>query len=242
MAEPVTNGAQPLEAQIADRINASSLGINVKDPVNGPEQGVYIDNPYDAINADRDNRFGKHPKGTQPDRVYGPDLLLPDLDGKKAMGLGFMSGVPAIEDRIKMYLDWGADRAKNQPFVGVCETFNCVVIAILMAKNSPLPNNTVVEYIGVTQGTLGHAIAVINRSNATEQIRQVVPAPGQWGDNCIVVDQWYALQAGTGPVFHVAGQHADQAYVHFLTTGTTRIDLRGRFTKDGTRPAIQPRR
>lgn len=237
------NGGQSLEDQISDRINRSSLGIKVRNPVNGPEQGVYIDNPYDAINADKATRFGKHPKGDLPDRGYGPDILLPDLSRSKAIGLGLVrEPTPSLEERTKIYLDWGADRAVKQPFIGVCETFNCVVLAILLAKNSPLPNGTVVEYIGVTQGALGHAIAVINRSNATEQIRQTVPNPPQWGDNCIVVDQWYALQAGTGPVFHVAGNQADQRYVQFLTNGTTRIDVRGRFTKDETRPPIQPRR
>jgi hypothetical protein len=227
-----------LEEKLAERINRSALGIKDKVPVNGPDQGVYVNNPYNAINPDRSTRFGKHPKGLEPDLVYGPDFLRPTLTRTQSYGLGLGDNPPSQADRINTYLDWGAAHARKQPFVGICETFNCVVIAILTAKNSPLDPGTVVEYIGVTQGSLGHAIAVIHRNHATEQIRQIVPAPQNWGDNCIVVDQWYALQAGCGPVFHVAGNHADKRYVTFLNEGTDRIDLRGRFTVSSDRPAV----
>ncbi|MCE6998355.1 hypothetical protein LZG04_26670 [Saccharothrix sp. S26] len=227
-----------LEDQIATRIQASSLGVAVRQPVNGPDQGVFIDNPYNAINNNPLTRVGKDPKSRIVQYAPGRDTLLPVIPQLKARSLGYGDNPPSHAARVKDYLDWGAARAVKQPFVGVCESFNAVVIAILAAKNSPLANGTVIEYIGVTQGSLGHAIAVIDRANQVEAVGQTVPAPALWGPNCIVVDQWYALQAGTAPVFHVAGPHADNNYLAFLTTGTTRVGLYGTFTKDGTRPNI----
>ncbi|MEU4746056.1 hypothetical protein AB0G02_37120 [Actinosynnema sp. NPDC023658] len=229
---------QSLEDRIATRIQASSLGVAVADPVNGPDQGVYVDNPYNAINPDPRSRFGKDPRNRPVQYAPRSDTLLPVLPRLKALSLGYGDTPPSHSDRVKAYLDWGAARAVKQPFVGVCESFNAVVIAILAAKNSPLATGTVIEYVGVKQGSLGHAIAVIDRANRVEAVGEAVPAPGEWGADCIVVDQWYALQARTAPVFHVAGPHADQAYLAFLTNGTTRTGLYGTFTKDGTRANI----
>jgi hypothetical protein len=233
--------AHGLQAQIATRIQASSLGVAVAQPINGPDQGVYIDNPYSVINPNPLTRVGKDPKKRTVQYAPGSDTLLPVIPQIKAMSLGYGHTPPTHAERVQAYLDWGADRAVKHPFVGVCESFNAVAIAILAAKNSPLPNGTVIEYIGVKQGSLGHAIAVIDRANQIEAVGQTVPAPGLWGANCIVVDQWYALQAGTSPVFHVAGPNADNNYVAFLTTGTTRTGLYGTFTKDGTRANINLR-
>lgn len=233
--------AQSLEDRIATRIQASSLGVAVANPVNGPDQGVYIDNPYNAINPNAQSRFGKDPKKRIVQHAPGSDTLRPVLSKLQAGSLGYGDNPPSHAERVKAYLDWGADRAVKHPFVGVCESFNAVAIAILAAGNSPLAKGTVIEYIGVKQGSLGHAIAVIDRANQVEAVGQTVPAPALWGANCIVVDQWYALQAGTAPVFHVAGPHADNAYLTFLTTGTTRTGLYGTFTKDGTRANINLR-
>ncbi|APU12700.1 MULTISPECIES: hypothetical protein [Actinoalloteichus] len=233
--------AQSLEDRIATRIQASSLGVAVADPVNGPDQGVYIDNPYNAINPSVQTRFGKDPRKRIVQYAPGSDTLLSVIPPIKAKSLGYGDTPPSHAERVKAYLDWGAARAVGHPFIGVCESFNTVVIAILAAKNSPLADGTVIEYIGVKQGNLGHAIAVIGRANQTESVGQTIPAPGLWGADCIVVDQWYALQAGTVPVFHVAGPHADTDYVAFLTTGTTRTGLYGTFTKDGTRANINLR-
>jgi hypothetical protein len=235
--------AQSLEDRIATRIQASSLGVAVADPVNGPGQGVYIDNPYDAINPNRQTRFGKDPKKGIVQYAPGSDTLLAIIPPIKSGSLGYGSNnpEPPYTERVKAYLGWGADRAVKQPFVGVCESFNAVAIAILAAKNSPLADGTVIEFIGVKQGSLGHAIAVIDRANQVEAVGQTVPAPGLWGANCIVVDQWYALQKDTDPVFHVAGPHADNAYLGFLTTGTTRTGLYGTFVKDGTGATIKLR-
>ncbi|MGX7824812.1 hypothetical protein ACTG9Q_06940 [Actinokineospora sp. 24-640] len=233
--------AQSLEDQIATRIQASSLGVAVAHPVNGPDQGVYIDNPYNAINANALTRFGKDPRKRPVQVAPGTDTLLPVLSQLKSRAIGYGDAPPSHAERVTSYLDWGADRAVKHPFVGVCESFNAVAIAILAAKNSPLANGTVIEYIGVKQGSLGHAIAVINRANQVEAVGQTVPTPALWGANCIVVDQWYALQAATAPVFHVAGPHADNNYLTFLTTGTTRTALYGTFTKDGTRANINLR-
>ena len=232
---------QSLEDQIATRIQASSLGVAVANPVNGPEQGVYIDNPYNAINPNPQTRFGKDPKNRTVQLAPGSDSLLAVIPEIKVLALGYGVTPPSYADRVKAYLDWGAARAVKHPFVGVCESFNAVAIAILAAKNSPLADGTVIEYIGLKQGSLGHAIAVIDRANRVEAVGDTVPDPGQWGPNCIVVDQWYALQAGTAPVFHVAGPHADNNYLTFLTTGTTRTGLYGTFIKDGTRPNIKLR-
>ncbi len=232
---------QSLEDRIATRIQASSLGVAVANPVNGPDQGVYIDNPYNAINPNPQNRFGKDPRKRPVQYAPGSDTLLPVIPPIKALSLGYGNAPPSHAERVKAYLDWGSDRAVKHPFVGVCESFNAIAIAILAAKNSPLVNGTVIEYIGVKQGSLGHAIAVIDRANQVEAVGQTVPAPGLWGANCIVVDQWYALQAGTAPVFHVAGPQADINYLAFLTTGTTRTGLYGTFTKDGTRANINLR-
>ncbi|GAA1977039.1 hypothetical protein [Amycolatopsis minnesotensis] len=233
--------AQSLEDRIATRIQASSLGVAVADPVNGPDQGVFIDNPYNAINSNSETRFGRDPKSRIVQYAPGSDTLLTVIPRIKAMSLGYGDTPPSFAQRVKDYLDWGAERAVKQPFVGVCESFNAVAIAILTARNSPLDNGTVIEYIGVKQGGLGHAIAVIGRADRVEAVGDTVPVPGLWGADCIVVDQWYALQAGTAPVFHVAGPHADGDYLKFLTTGTTRTGLYGTFTKDGTRANINPR-
>lgn len=233
--------AQPIENLIATRIQASSLGVAVTNPVNGPDQGVYVDNPYNAINPNPLTRVGKDPRSRTVQYAPGSDTLLNALSQFQSRSLGYGDNPPSHAERVKAYLDWGAARAVNQPFVGVCESFNAVAIAILVAKNSPLANDTVVEYIGVKQGSLGHAIAVIDRANRVEAVGQTVPAPHLWGADCIVVDQWYALQANTSPVFHVAGPKVDNNYVGFLTTGTNRIGLYGTFTKDGTRTNISLR-
>lgn len=185
---------------------------------------MYIDNPYNAINPNPQTRFGRDPKKRTVQNAPGSDTLLPVIPQITARALGYGDTPPSYDDRVRAYLDWGAARAVTQPFVGVCESFNAVAIAILAAKSSPLPDGTVIEYIGVKQGSLGHAIAVIDRANRVEAVGQTVPAP----------DQWYALQAGTAPVFHVAGPDADNNYVAFLTTGTTRTGLYGTFTKDSS--------
>jgi hypothetical protein len=223
---------QSLEDRIATRIQASSLGVAVDSPVNGPDQGVYIDNPYNAIKSNRQTRFGRDPRNRAVQYAPGSDTLLEVLSRIKALSLGYGDTPPSYAERVQAYLDWGAERAVKHPFVGVCESFNAVVIAILAAKNSPLAEGTVIEYIGVKQGNLGHAIAVINRANRVEAVGVTVPAPDLWGAECIVVDQWYALQAGTAPVFHVAGPHAHKDYLTFLITDTTRTGLYGTFTKD----------
>ncbi|WP_156755223.1 hypothetical protein [Actinokineospora pegani] len=232
-----------LEEQIAERVQASSLGIAVREPVNGPCQGVYIDNPYSAINPDVEHRFGRSKQHPRPDRTPSPTILKPELTEWEAKAFGYDNAPPPYEERVNAYLQWGADRAVRQPFTGVCESFVCVTMAILMAKNSPLPTGARAEYIGVVQGLMtGHAIVVVNRANATQRTGEAVPSPTAWGDDCFVVDQWYALQAGTSPVLHVAGPHADQAYVSFLTDKTNRTYVCGVFTKDGRRPPIAARR
>jgi hypothetical protein len=227
-----------LEQKIADHIGRSSLAIKVKEPINGPQQGVYIDNPVKEIKPGRSPRFGKHPKKL-PEQAPGPDLLWPELPALQSASLGLGDTPPPYADRVNLYLDWGAARAVKPEFIGVCESFNCVVLAILTAANSPLSAGTIVEYIGVRYPKLGHAIAAINRSNPTEAYGETVPNPTKWGADCIVVDQWYALQADCPPVFHVAGNHVDAEYVTWLTTDMTGITMRGRFTaRQSGRPPV----
>lgn len=228
-----------LEEQLADRIRNSSLSVTEADPVNGPKQGVYIGNPVASIQGRAGERFGKPKISVGPvDVVPGPDMLLPKLSPTQSKALGYGDNPKPYEQRVDDYLKWGEARAREQPFIGVCESFNCIVLAMLTAKNSPLHVGDVVEYIGVKHTAVGHAICAIYRSNQTEEVGQAVPVPDDWGADCIVVDQWYALQAACEPVFHVAGPQADATYVAWLKSDSPSFKLYGRIVVDGKRRAI----
>ena len=245
MSEPP--GTPSLEELITNRITNSALGVaDASDPT---KYGVYVNNPVASIPKPQTGSVGRVPltgmkKTATLDAAPSWDLLRPDpLPPDKATVLGEQGTKPAAE-RVKYYLDWGSTRAREHPFVGVCESFNCVVIAMLMANKSPLPAGEVIEYIGIKHGAVGHAICVIRRANAMQAVGAKVDAAiDTWGDGCIIVDQWYGLQAVCTPVFHVSGAQANAAYVNWVKGGSPVFTVCGRFTV-GTpkRPEIKPGR
>jgi len=234
-----------LEDKIATRINDSALGI--ADATDPTKYGVYINNPVATIRKPPTggDGVGKPPRSglkKTPFLDVAPswDLLRPDpLPQAKITVLGAEGKLP-YDARVKYYLDWGSERARPHPFLGVCESFNCIVVAMLMAGNSPLPAGEVIEYIGVRHTAVGHAICAIRRNNRTQAVGAAIdPAIDTWGNDCIIVDQWYALQAGCAPVFHISGTQANAEYVNWLKSGTPAFTVCGHFTVGTpTRPPI----
>ncbi|GAA1271432.1 hypothetical protein GCM10009665_69550 [Kitasatospora nipponensis] len=191
-------------------------------------QGVFIENPWGPVNV---TQIGK-PTGTGTSEMRSP--MAPDasifgvISPKQnfALGLGGNALTPAEADRT--FLEWGRDRAQIVPFHAVCDGFACATIAILVATNSPLLPGTSVEWFGFVQSGVrgrGHAFAVVDRPAASN------PAdPTSWGNTCLVVDQWYGLQAGCAPAFALNGPTGNAAFLALLTAGGTAVKRVAGFT------------
>jgi len=225
----------PIDQVINQRIARSSLGP--VPPAVAPygnllAQGVFIANPWQSINT---TGMGKP---TGPGTLQLMSMNSP-VDGnsfkavltpQELSGLALGEGAvrPPRADIDKAYLEWGAERARNRPYYGVCDGFTCVTIAMLVAANSPLAPGLSVEWFGMTTGgmtAVGHAITVVDRAPGSN------PAvPGTWGVNALVVDQWYALQTNGPAAMFVNGPAANAAYVTWLTGGGNALKLMADFT------------
>lgn len=234
----------PIDQTINQRIARSSLAP--VPPAVAPygnllAQGVFIENPWGSINT---TGIGK-PKG--PGTMDLRSMNSP-VDGKafKAVltpqeisGLALGEGVvrPPRANIDKAYLEWGAERSRQRPYLGVCDGFTCITIAMLVATNSPLAPGLSVEWFGMTTNGLtavGHAITVVGRTVGSN------PAiPGTWGNNCVVVDQWYALQTNGPAAMFVNGAGAHAAYVKWLTSSGNALKPMADFTV-GAYPSIRP--
>ncbi len=107
-------------------------------------------------------------------------------------------------------LAWGIERAKRKPpifngFNGYCLGFATVVIAILVAKDSQLQAERVVEQFTSGAAATGHTYVVVNRAPGSD-----INDPTTWGADCAVVDVWYSLQTDTDPVKRTAAWWATQ--------------------------------
>ncbi|MCW2903003.1 MAG: hypothetical protein JWO67_5268 [Streptosporangiaceae bacterium] len=222
MAQPMPGGPAPaMDQLIADRIARSPLSPRppAQPPFdNAPEQGVFIANPSPTINVTKIGRPGPGGSSIRPMimPVDGNSLRTSPSDKQvKSLALGLDKQAPSRDQVIKAYLGWGAGRGERAPFYGYCDGFACVTIAILAARNSPLPRGCPVEWYGMLEGgrtATGHAITVVNRDPAGDPAQLAT-----WGNGCLVVDPWYALQAGGHVARYVNGSNADAGYVAWLT-------------------------
>jgi hypothetical protein len=225
--------AAPMDAVINQRMARSSLAPAppaVAPFANGVNQGVFIDNPWGTVNVSgigRPTGNGSSKISVHKTNVDGK-AFLPALTPKELAALGWSAGRPPPAEVDRAYLSWGGERARQRPFYAVCDGFACATIAVLVARQSPLPAGTPVEWFGMYSGGLsatGHAITVVDRDPASS------PAvPGSWGNGCVVVDQWYALQAGGNAAFHVNGPAANAAYVAWLTAPGNTLKRMAGFT------------
>ncbi|MFG1811654.1 hypothetical protein [Streptomyces sp. NPDC049040] len=226
--------AVPLHNLIDQRVAQSSLA-----PVppaaapftNAVAQGVFIDNPWGTINVTGISRpTGAGSSGVQVSKTNVDGRAFQAvLSAKELMALGWSAGRPPAADVEQAYLGWGAERARRRPFYAVCDGFTCATIAMLTAKQSPLAAaGTTVEWFGMYSGGIsgtGHAITVVNRAPGS-----LAANPATWGNGCVVVDQWYALQAGGNPSLYVNGPAADAVYVAWLTAPGNSLRLMAGFT------------
>ena len=51
-----------------------------------------------------------------------------------------------------------------------------------------------------------------------------------WGNNCVIVDQWYALQTGGAPAMYVNGPAAHANYVGWVGAPANTLNLLATFT------------
>lgn len=222
-----------IDQLVNQRIARSSLAPppGVNPPFTNPAgQQVFIANPWVGINASGIGR----PTGTGSGAI--PELKMP-VDGnsfkpvlttRELSALGWSAGRPPAADVDKAYLSWGGTQARQRPFFGVCDGFACAVVSILVAKQSPLAPGATVEWFGMFPGGfsgVGHAFVVVDRPAASTP-----GLPGTWGNNCFVVDQWYALQAGSPAAMYVNGAAANANYVAWLTAANNDLRVMATFT------------
>ncbi|MGW1279567.1 hypothetical protein ACWD4V_21815 [Streptomyces tsukubensis] len=211
----------PLNDQINQRISRSALAPNQGfGPLNFPNtaaQGVFVANAWPEINASGIGR----PTGSGSLAVEEAKVQFGLADFRRlaspptGVGARYQPNRNTLEDVTAGYLEWGANRAKGTAFYSYCEGFTCATIAMLVGRNTPLPKNTPVEWFGMTPNGVtarGHAITVVNRdpgSNAAD--------PSTWGVDCLIVDQWYALQTGGDAAVYANGPSRDDVFMNWLT-------------------------
>ncbi|MGI5164590.1 hypothetical protein ACQEU3_09575 [Spirillospora sp. CA-253888] len=195
-------------------IQKSPLGLKTPAPTGTKAQGVFIANAWKSVNVTKigwDLSTGKE-EPTQRLPVM-PDLLKPTDKLEK-------STVRLLGEKLKEhdpakaradYLQWGLAQARGDYFYSRCDEFACVSIALLIARGSPVPKGTRVELCGrrATEGS--HAFAVVGRASGGS-----IADPSTWGDACVVVDQWYALQAGVPGAFFINGPGPSTDYKRWL--------------------------
>jgi|ADGO01.1.fsa_nt_gi hypothetical protein len=134
------------------------------------------------------------------------ELLLPDAEfdkvAAKIPGLKKYLGRPEA-DRRKVWLDCAKQHAERKYLFGYCNLFSMITVGILVAANSPLPPNLLVEWFAAGYGATGHMTVVINRGLGSEE-----SDPDTWGDHYLMIDYWYALQLGVEPLFRPRTRHS----------------------------------
>lgn len=229
MAQPLPN---TLPDDIRHRLISSPLHRQPADAVNLVAQGVFIANPWSGPGGINVTGIGR-PTGPGSSAVVqhmSPDgnTLKATLNEQELKALGWSEHRPTHEEAVRAYLEWGMARAKKRPFYGVCDSFTCVTIAMLAARQSPLPADMPVEWFGqIPPGGVsgrGHAITVVNRDPATD-----ATDPTSWGNDCLIVDSWYALQADADPVQFVNGPNRDATFMGFIYPNGASIRLIGSF-------------
>jgi hypothetical protein len=212
----------PLPDLINQRIARSALAPN---PGFGPPQkytntagqGVFVANAWPDINATGIGR----PTGSGSSDIAELKVRIGLADFRRietpptGIASRYQPGPTTLEEVTDGYLAWGAEKARSDSFYSYCEGFTCATIAMLVARNTPLTEGMSVEWFGMTPNGFtarGHAITVVNRapgSNAAD--------PATWGDECVIVDQWYALQTGDPAAVYVNGPARATAFMNWLT-------------------------
>jgi hypothetical protein len=210
----------PLDIAINNRIAASALAPAAGFPpfTNVVAQGVFISNAWGTINI---TNIGK-PTGAGSSKVGELKVMAATafknpLSQKELFVMGWAAnGRPPQHEIDQDYLTQGVAAAKRTPFCGVCDTFTCATIAMLVGRNSPLPPGCAVEWFGMKSGGIsgtGHAITVVDRTPGSAEAN-----PATWGNQCLIVDQWYALQTGIAPAIWTNGPAQNVAYMTWLTS------------------------
>jgi hypothetical protein len=164
----------------------------ISDSVLGRPGSVFIDNAWEALLL----LAPAEQRKSRADWKPASQGVKPALDSCKYL--------PTDPDR-QGYVRGGIAKLKNSAFYGVCNDFAWVVTSLLVATKYPAPLNkkkallpagTRVELYGIV-GTqeAKHMFTVVNRAADSDQGNY-----REWGPECFVVDQWYALQTGTSPV------------------------------------------
>ena len=211
-ATPTAETEPDLGKVITTLIALSPLALQTTTVTGHPDQGVFILNPWPDLNL-----WGKKIQPTLGGTVMETRLQMPAAALKPWSQLGtmerqliFPSG-PPDPDKIRLqYLEWGIATARGTSFYGVCDDMACVTISLLVAAGGRIPNGTRVELYGLG-GKLGHAFVVVNRAPSS-----IPRDPSSWGDECVIVDQWYALQTGTPPVSYTSGPGRNTGYLAWL--------------------------
>lgn len=190
--------AQDWPARLAATLNDPRCALSVKDRqvgsdgklTNGPKQGVYIQNaPFKTSGIGM-----PQPKSKLQD--FGSQ---PYYDGNSRMDLS--AGA-------ETQMAWATARASRESFCGfngVCNGFVAIAVAIIVAKDGPVPAGTRVEQFSLGGPGVQHTFAVVDRAaTATDDDLAT------WGPTCHLVDHWWALQEyghlGDAPsVFPVSG-------------------------------------
>lgn len=165
---------------------------------NDATQRTYVQNAYQSINVTGIGKMPLQVRVAQVDPVPSEILLPPGaFERKTAKDPTFSRYQNApLEERAKVWLESARNIAERDALPGYCNVFSMITVAILVADDSPLPIDTRVEWIGSGSGARGHMAVVVNREP------QSTPSdPDTWGANYLIVDYWYALQAGVDPVF-----------------------------------------
>lgn len=190
--------------------------LSLKTEITGePEQGVFVHNPWKfkttKIGPYHVPEYGKVTRNILP----VPPTALVDKPPEKDKALFSGAGGHKPEESRAAYLSWGLGAARGKTFWGQCDEFACVTASLLVATGSPLAKGMTVALFGRRTKEGGHAFVVVNRAKES-----AVTTPSGWGDDCVIIDQWYALQTGTDPVMYATGPSRDKAYLEWLTLGT----------------------
>lgn len=197
-----------LAATINTLIAKSPIALKSTKIDNRAPQGVFINNPWKSI-----NRSGIGP-------YVGEDVPLNTLG--------------ASATATAAYLGWGLDRLRQKTFFGQCDGFACVTTSLLVGQGSPVEIGLRAEVLALQITPVsGHAFVVVNRSTGGS-----VADPSTWGDDSVIVDQWYALQAGSTPAAFPRFGQAGAGFVDWMTVSKGKLRSVATFVT-GTYPTVK---
>jgi hypothetical protein len=173
-----------------------SIDALITGSVLGKPGSVFIDNAWDVLLA-------KVPEQRRKTRA---NWKMPGFQLTPSGLPDSCTYLPGTMDRAGYVRDGVAKFTKNKTFYGVCNDFTWVVTSVLVTKRFTgtvynkqpplLPAGTRVEVYGIVPNQdAKHLFTVVNRSRGSDENNFTT-----WGQNCFVVDQWYALQTETSPV------------------------------------------